>query len=74
MSRRSIFVIHGSRIKVMKCTHAFNTVVSADAVGIIEYWDPNTLQFPDSQLKFKYKSDADLFTNVKCKTAVSAIE
>ncbi|PWA48018.1 cyclophilin71 [Artemisia annua] len=66
--------IHGSPIKVMKYNHAFDTVISADAMGIIEYWDPNTLQFPNSEVKFKYKSDTDLFAIVKCKTAVSAIE
>ncbi|GJS65069.1 hypothetical protein Tco_0679633 [Tanacetum coccineum] len=54
----------------MKYNHAFNIVVSAYALGIIDYWEPNTLQFPDNEVKFKYKRDTDLFLIIKCKTAL----
>lgn len=39
--------IHFGPVKVMKYNHVFDTVISADDKGIIEYWNPNTLQFPE---------------------------
>ncbi|MCL7028182.1 hypothetical protein MKW94_007373 [Papaver nudicaule] len=66
--------IHMGPVKVMKYNHTFNTVISADEKGIIEYWCPATLQFPEDRVSFKLKSDTSLFEVVKCKTTVSAIE
>ncbi|KAK7272208.1 hypothetical protein RJT34_28677 [Clitoria ternatea] len=66
--------IHMAPIKVMKYNQLHDTVLSADAKGIIEYWDPATLQFPENEVNFKLKSDTNLFEIVKCKTSVSAIE
>lgn len=31
----------------MKYNHVFDTVISVDVKGIIEYWNPATLQFPE---------------------------
>lgn len=39
--------IHLGPVKVMKYNHIFDTVISADDKGIIEYWKPATLQFPE---------------------------
>lgn len=36
-------------IKVMRYSPVFDTVISADDKGIIEYWSPHTLQFPESE-------------------------
>lgn len=36
-------------IKVMKYNPAYDTVVSADTKGIIDYWNPTTLQFPEDE-------------------------
>ncbi|CAN1252361.1 Peptidyl-prolyl cis-trans isomerase CYP71 [Linum perenne] len=55
--------IHLVPVKVMK----YNP-------GIIEYWRPSTLQFPEDEVDFKVKSDTDLFEIIKCKTSVSSIE
>ncbi|KAJ4980030.1 hypothetical protein NE237_010810 [Protea cynaroides] len=66
--------IHMGPVKVMKYNHMFDTVISADSKGIIEYWCPATLQFPENGVSFRLKSDTDLFEIVKCKTTVSAIE
>ncbi|KAG5560981.1 hypothetical protein RHGRI_004115 [Rhododendron griersonianum] len=66
--------IHLGSVKVMKYNHVFDTVISVDAKGIIEYWNPATLQFPEDGVKFRLKSDTDLFEIVKCKTTVSTIE
>ncbi|QCE09438.1 hypothetical protein DEO72_LG10g657 [Vigna unguiculata] len=66
--------IHMCPIKVMKYNAVYDSVLSADAKGIIEYWSPVTLQFPEDEVNFKLKSDTDLFEIAKCKTSVSAIE
>ncbi|KAI3902323.1 hypothetical protein MKW92_019490 [Papaver armeniacum] len=66
--------IHMGPVKVMKYNQIFDTVISADEKGIIEYWCPATLQFPEDSVSFKLKSDTSLFEVVKCKTSVSAIE
>ncbi|PIA64527.1 hypothetical protein AQUCO_00100183v1 [Aquilegia coerulea] len=67
--------IHMTPIKVMKYNHVFDTVVSVDAKGFIDYWCPATLRFPqDGVVQFSLMSDTDLFEIVKCKTIASAIE
>ncbi|KAJ0020764.1 hypothetical protein Pint_31942 [Pistacia integerrima] len=66
--------IHFGSVKVMRYNPLFDAVISADAQGIIEYWNPTTLQFPESEVNFRLKSDTNLFEIVKCKTSVSAIE
>ncbi|XP_038894702.1 peptidyl-prolyl cis-trans isomerase CYP71 [Benincasa hispida] len=66
--------VHLGPVKVMKYNHVFDSVISADAKGLIEYWTPDTLQFPENDVNFKLKSDTNLFEIVKCKTTVSAIE
>ena len=33
----------------MKYNHVFDSVISADARGLIEYWTPDTLQFPENK-------------------------
>ena len=40
--------IHMGPVKVMKYNPVFDAVISADARGIIEYWNPSTLEFPES--------------------------
>ncbi|XP_052198209.1 peptidyl-prolyl cis-trans isomerase CYP71 isoform X2 [Diospyros lotus] len=66
--------IHLGPVKVMKFNHIFDTVISADDKGIIEYWNPATLKFPEDGVNFRLKSDTNLFEIVKCKTTVSTIE
>lgn len=66
--------VHMAPIKVMRYNSVFDTVISADDKGIIEYWSPHTLQFPESEVSFRLKSDTNLFEILKSKTTVSAIE
>lgn len=46
--------IHLAPVKVMKYNHIFDTVISADEKGIIEYWSPTTLQFPEEVYVLSY--------------------
>ncbi|XP_028808292.1 peptidyl-prolyl cis-trans isomerase CYP71 [Neltuma alba] len=66
--------VHLSPIKVMKFNPLYDSVISADTKGLIEYWNPTTLQFPEDEVNFKLKSDTNLFDIAKCKTSVSTIE
>lgn len=43
------FQIHLGPVKVMRYNSAFDIVISGDEQGIIEYWSPATLQFPESE-------------------------
>lgn len=66
--------MHLGPVKVMKYNHVFDTVISADTKGMIEYWSPGNFEFPKDKVDFRMKSDTNLFEIVKCKTAVSSIE
>ncbi|XWS28600.1 hypothetical protein CRYUN_Cryun25bG0084400 [Craigia yunnanensis] len=66
--------VHLGPVKVMRYNSVFDNVISADEKGIIEYWSPATLQFPESEVNFRLKSDTNLFEIAKCKTTISAIE
>ncbi|EEC84023.1 hypothetical protein OsI_30243 [Oryza sativa Indica Group] len=66
--------IHAGPVKVMKYNHVHDVVISADAKGLLEYWSPSTLKFPEDAVNFRLKTDTNLFEIAKCKTSVSAIE
>ncbi|XP_020592745.1 peptidyl-prolyl cis-trans isomerase CYP71 isoform X2 [Phalaenopsis equestris] len=66
--------IHMGPLKVMKYNHIYDTVISADAKGVLEYWSPATLQFPEDGVSFRLKTDTNLFDIAKAKATVSAIE
>ncbi|KAJ7947957.1 putative Peptidyl-prolyl cis-trans isomerase [Quillaja saponaria] len=66
--------LHLGPIIVMKYNPVFNAVISADTKGIIEYWNPTTLQFPEDEVNFRLKSDTNLFVIASSKTSVSTIE
>ncbi|XP_072981015.1 peptidyl-prolyl cis-trans isomerase CYP71 isoform X2 [Typha angustifolia] len=66
--------IHMGPVKVMKYNHIYDIMISSDAKGILEYWCPSTLNFPENGVTFRLKTDTNLFEIVKCKTTVSAIE
>ncbi|XP_020260314.1 peptidyl-prolyl cis-trans isomerase CYP71 [Asparagus officinalis] len=66
--------IHIGPLKVMKYNPVYDVVISADAKGVLEYWCPTTLQFPETNVKFKLKTDTNLFDIAKSKTTVSSVE
>ncbi|KAK8947181.1 hypothetical protein KSP39_PZI007233 [Platanthera zijinensis] len=66
--------IHMAPLKVMRYNHTYDIVISADVKGVLEYWSPTTLKFPEEGLSFRLKTDTNLFDIAKSKTTVSAIE
>ena len=43
----------------------YNTVISIDLKGVIEYWSAETYEFPATDIQFKYKLDTDLYEFAK---------
>jgi peptidylprolyl isomerase domain and WD repeat-containing protein 1 len=58
----------------MKSNESFETVVSVDAKGIVEYWSTNDFAFPASTVKFAFKTDTDLYEFAKRKTLPVSLE
>ncbi|KAL0487258.1 hypothetical protein AKO1_001072 [Acrasis kona] len=53
----------GSRVLHMKYNEAHSLMVTCDRNGMIEYWNPFTGKAPaPNQLKFKFKTQTDLYT------------
>ncbi|RZC90315.1 hypothetical protein C5167_031027 [Papaver somniferum] len=67
-------MIHSGPVKVKKYNHIFDTVISADDKGFIEYWCSVKLQFPQDKVNFKLNSDTNLLDVYRCKISVSTIE
>jgi peptidylprolyl isomerase domain and WD repeat-containing protein 1 len=64
--------IHRAPVVVMAYNPAFDCVISADAGGMIEYWQPNdSYEKPDSV--FKMKAATNLFDFKKAKSAPCSI-
>jgi peptidylprolyl isomerase domain and WD repeat-containing protein 1 len=53
--------IHNSPITAMKCNSAYNTMISTDKQGLIEYWDTTKYTMPSKIVKFSCKSETDLY-------------
>lgn len=51
---------HPAPVTAIKFNEVYGTVVSADARGMVEYWDPLTLELPTS-VAFESKLDTDLY-------------
>lgn len=49
------------------------TVISADAKGVIEYWDVDNFSLPSERIQFTFKMDTDLFDLAKVRTIPTSI-
>jgi peptidylprolyl isomerase domain and WD repeat-containing protein 1 len=52
--------IHRAPVHLIKFNREYNTVVSVDTKGMVEYWDAETYNLPEN-IEFKRKSDTDLY-------------
>jgi peptidylprolyl isomerase domain and WD repeat-containing protein 1 len=69
----SLHTAPNARVILMKYNQ--DTMVTCDHKGMIEYWDPLTGKFPTSNnLKFKFKTETDLYEFCKQKTYPLSIE
>lgn len=58
----------------MKANDPYETVVSIDSKGLVEYWSANDYEFPASTVKYAYKTDTDLYEFAKSKTLPTSLE
>jgi peptidylprolyl isomerase domain and WD repeat-containing protein 1 len=65
--------IHSSPVKCMVLNAAMCCVISADARGVLEYWDVDSFVLPNEKLSFKYKTETDLYDLAKKKTTPCSI-
>ncbi len=63
---------HAAAVTAMRFNPRLGAVVSVCARGMIEYWSPETLKHPVG-VKWKYKTDTDLFDLVKFKARATAL-
>ena len=55
--------LHNFAITSIKCNPKFNIVVSTDVKGFVEFWASDKGFGYPRQLKFKFKSDTELYTH-----------
>eukprot|EP01132_Coremiostelium_polycephalum_P007544 gene7544-9275_t len=62
--------IHRKPVHLMKYNSVYNTMISADVGGMIEYWSTDQSKFGSepTNLKFKFKMDTDLYDFFKMKS------
>lgn len=61
--------LHSVPVILMAYNPVAEVVISVDKQGMVEYWSgpKREYKFPKSMVKFKYKSDTDLYVFVECK-------
>ncbi len=68
----SILKMHAAPVARIRYNPRMHAVISCDAKGLLEIWDPDTQNVPASAT-FKYKSDTDLYELAKSKTTAHSI-
>jgi len=58
---------HKKSVHLIKYNQGYNTVITMDCSGRIEYWDPKELKFPKDLVNFNFKMDTDLYDLTKSK-------
>ncbi|KAK1946870.1 Peptidyl-prolyl cis-trans isomerase CYP71 [Phytophthora citrophthora] len=73
----TISQLHAAPVTSVAYNSVANCVISADAKGIIEFWDADTYKFPTKDkgvVTFKFKGETDLYELAKSKTYATAID
>lgn len=68
--------IHSSCVTSIKYNIKYNTVISVDNSGMIEYWNPVTYEqpFDKPEFKFKFKIETDLYEINGQNTSILSLE
>ncbi|RKP19094.1 peptidyl-prolyl cis-trans isomerase cyp15 [Rozella allomycis CSF55] len=66
--------LHNHSVCLMAYSEKFNTVISADIKGIVEYWTADSPHKLPKGLKFKLKSETDLYEFAKNKSRPTSIQ
>ncbi|KAL0076192.1 peptidyl-prolyl cis-trans isomerase cyp15 [Phycomyces blakesleeanus] len=70
----SISTIHHGPVHIMTFNSKFNCVVSADSLGMVEYWSPEEPFELPTNLSFEMKSQTDLYEFKKTKSVPTCIK
>ena len=54
----------------MKFNKKYETLLTTDTAGMMDYWSSVTYKFPKGVLTFKHKIDTDLYAMARAKTQV----
>eukprot|EP00981_Chlorochromonas_danica_P012518 scaffold5105_cov161-Ochromonas_danica.AAC.4 len=68
-----ITTLHRTPVVAMVCVPQYQTIISTDQQGMIEYWDCATYDWPKKHVSFSYKSETALFTLCQVKTVVATL-
>ncbi|XP_076800804.1 peptidylprolyl isomerase domain and WD repeat-containing protein 1-like [Clavelina lepadiformis] len=68
--------LHGAEITCIKFNQVFKVAISSDKLGMLEYWtgQDKNYKFPEDTVKFKYKTDTDLYELAKHQTQALSID
>ncbi|OQV23841.1 Peptidylprolyl isomerase domain and WD repeat-containing protein 1 [Hypsibius exemplaris] len=68
--------LHQQPVVAMRYNSVYDTVVSVDRSGILEYWHGATgeYQFPEKVVDFEFKTDTDLFEFASSKSTPTGME
>jgi peptidylprolyl isomerase domain and WD repeat-containing protein 1 len=67
--------LHSQPVVLIKFNPAFETVISIDKIGMVEYWQgvKNDFKFPSKVVSFESKLDTGLYEFAKNKTLVTSL-
>jgi len=58
----------------MKFNKKYETLLTTDTAGMMDYWSSTTYRFPKGVLSFKHKIDTDLYAMARAKTQACSLE
>eukprot|EP01052_Picozoa_sp_SAG31_P010361 SAG31_NODE_566_length_14037_cov_32.372148_9_plen_553_part_00 len=64
---------HSAPVRLIGYNAVNDVAVSIDQKGMVEYWDPETFDFPAGKVAFKYKAETSLYEFAKKKTIATSI-
>lgn len=69
----STLKLHSAPVRSIKYCEKYNCCCSVDSSGMVEFWDPSTLE-SCSKLSWKFKTDTDLYEFKKKKTKCLSLD
>ncbi|KAG2172730.1 hypothetical protein INT43_000077 [Umbelopsis isabellina] len=69
----TISKLHSQSVNLMTFNARFNTVISSDISGMIEYWEPEEPFDLPKNINFEYKAETDLYDFKKTKSCPTSI-
>jgi len=65
--------LHAAPVRIMRFNPAHRCVLSGDARGVLELWEPGAGTFPAAEVAYRFKAETDLYCHATAKTAPQAL-